>query len=370
MRVLVLWADNASANMGVRVLAAGMGELARRAWGPDVHIEFQDFEAGESKVSFAGRALLKDAVFRHGHVKERIRGFDVLLDSGAGDSFTDIYGLKRLSYMAYVHYLAGRFDRKLVLGPQTIGPFRSVIGKRLARRSLAHAASVQARDSESANYAAELGRAVDVSATDVVFCLPHAPVTAQRDVILNVSGLLWNDNPHVPAEKYRHAVRKIILSLRGEGRQVAVMAHVIDNPSHDNDVPAVRGLEREFGGDIESVIPASLTDARAIIGSGRVLIGARMHACLNALSMGIPAVAMSYSRKFRPLLADLGWPHVVDIRRSDDLAGDVLASVGLLAESCDDTDRVVVNLRKEAAARIDRAVLGLREAVSPPSGDS
>jgi hypothetical protein len=46
------------------------------------------------------------------------------------------------------------------------------------------------------------------------------------------------------------------------------------------------------------VAPPDLDDARSIIAGSRVLVGARMHACLNALSTGVPAIAMSYSRKF------------------------------------------------------------------------
>ena len=44
------------------------------------------------------------------------------------------------------------------------------------------------------------------------------------------------------------------------------------------------------------------------------MIGSRMHACLNALSVGTPAIPLAYSRKFAPLLGDLGWAHVVDLR--------------------------------------------------------
>ena len=36
-----------------------------------------------------------------------------------------------------------------------------------------------------------------------------------------------------------------------------------------------------------------------------------MHACLNALSTGVPAIAMAYSRKFAPLFDVIGWPYSV-----------------------------------------------------------
>ena len=44
------------------------------------------------------------------------------------------------------------------------------------------------------------------------------------------------------------------------------------------------------------------------------MIGARMHACLNALSLGVSTIPMAYSDKFRSLFADLGYPPGIDLR--------------------------------------------------------
>jgi polysaccharide pyruvyl transferase WcaK-like protein len=49
-----------------------------------------------------------------------------------------------------------------------------------------------------------------------------------------------------------------------------------------------------------------------------------MHACLNALSVGTPAIPLAYSRKFEPLLDDLGWRATVDLRTSTDHVDDVM----------------------------------------------
>jgi polysaccharide pyruvyl transferase WcaK-like protein len=48
-----------------------------------------------------------------------------------------------------------------------------------------------------------------------------------------------------------------------------------------------------------------------------------MHACLNSLSVGTPAIPLAYSRKFAPLLADVGWEYVVSLAEADP-AGRVL----------------------------------------------
>jgi colanic acid/amylovoran biosynthesis protein len=96
------------------------------------------------------------------------------------------------------------------------------------------------------------------------------------------------------------------------------------------------------------VIPEQLEDVRRTVASARVVIGSRMHACLNALSVGTPAVPLAYSRKFEPLLADLGWAHTVDLRTAADPAADVMRELA------------VPGLADEVRGVVERAHAGLR----------
>src|SRR5699024_5535961 len=139
----------------------------------------------------------------------------------------------------------------------------------------------------------------------------------QRDVLVNVSGLLWTENPHVDAAAYRRTLQETVTRLRADGREVALLAHVLDNPSADNDVPALRELAAQVGEDVEIVVPTDLDSVRATIAGARLLIGSRMHACLNALSVGTPAIPLAYSRKFAPLLESVGWTTGFDLRTDD-----------------------------------------------------
>jgi len=215
--------------------------------------------------------------------------------------------------------------RPVVLAPQTIGPFTSITGRTLARLSLHRSSLVFARDPVSAAAAAALGRPVDAVTSDLAFAIaPADAVAPPRDVVLNVSGLLWQENPHVDASRYREAVRAIIRALLARSRSITVLPHVLDSHDRDNDAPAVDALVEEFGADLEVAAPRDLDDARAIIAASRVMIGARMHACLNALSTGVPAIAMAYSRKFGPLFDEIGWPHSVNLSSGGDPAARVL----------------------------------------------
>lgn len=314
MRVLVLWADEHSPNLGVRVLARGSHDLLSGVW-PGAQFEFADFTARPPQIPWGRvRSLVRERVQGRFGMQRWLGEFDVVWDTRSGDSFSDMYGSHRHAVMSTVHEFAVQSGCSVVMAPQTIGTFGSVSGRMLGRRSLHRSALVFARDPVSAAAAAALGRPVDAVTSDLAFAISQPEhVASQRDVILNVSGLLWQENPHADAQAYRQAVGSIIRTLLARSRSITILPHVLDSHDRDNDAPAVDALVEEFGAELEVVVPRDLDDARAIIAGSNVLIGARMHACLNALSTGVPAIAMAYSRKFAPLFAEIGWPHSVSL---------------------------------------------------------
>lgn len=312
-RVLILWADRRSANLGVRVLAEGAVALARQVWGSDASCTCQDFAGSETGVSFGPRAAVKGLLSSRSELATFVRQFDVVLDTGAGDSFTDIYGMKRFSNMALVQKRVTTEKIPLVFTPQTIGPFNTVPGRLLARHVMRHASTIAVRDHESGNAAASLGRGADVVSSDMVFFLDRPPAGEEsaRVGLLNVSGLLWNENDHVDWRQYRRNVATARAAIERAGLEVVLFPHVLDSPFADNDVRIIADVQTFLGGDLEAWVPEDLSAARRMVAGAGLVIGARMHACLNALSLGVPAIPMAYSRKFAPLLSDIGWGHVV-----------------------------------------------------------
>lgn len=357
MRVLVLWADDRSPNLGVRVLGAGTAALARRVW-PDAEVVFHNYSAGTAPIRLGSLTSLGlETLTRRNRLADWFARFDVVLDTRAGDSFADIYGVHRLASQVAAAEFASRSGVPVVLTPQTIGPFTSAPGRAVGRRSLGSAALVMARDSASGEAARRLGRPADVVATDVVFALPEPEPGPPRDVVLNVSGLLWRKNPHVDASAYRQSVREVYDSLRSQGRQVTLLAHVLSTIHHsDDDVPAVNAFAAEHASDAEVLIPESLDEVRQVVAGAELVIGSRMHACLNALSAGTPAIPLAYSRKFAPLLSDLGWPHVVDLR--DDGAD---AAIQVAAIAGGDLRTEAERVRERAQGRLQPAVEMLGE---------
>lgn len=319
MRALLLWADDASANLGVRVLAAGTTGLLRQRW-PNAEVDcyLRPFPDGPAPIHLGYRALLEGIASRSTSASRWFQSYDLVVDTGGGDSFADIYGRDRLSLITALRLCAARSGTPVVLGPQTIGPFTTKTGKAMARVSLLGTRSVVARDSASQAYAREsLGRHVELS-SDVVFALPvDVAQRPESDVLFNVSGLLWQTNPHVDAPAYRELCRDSVRGLAAAGYRVRLLSHVLGNNTGDEDEQACRALADELAElSLDVVVPVDLDDVRAHIAASRVVVGARMHACLNALSLGIPAVPLAYSRKFAPLMQDLQWGHALEIGSS------------------------------------------------------
>ena len=327
MRALVLWADDSSANLGVRVLGRGSRAIIEQVW-PDAEVVYANSGIRPPEVPWGSlRSLARERLLNRLGMREWFASFDLVWDTRSGDSFADIYGWARHARMSAVYELALRDSRTGILAPQTIGPFRERRSRVLARRTLSRSQLVFARDDISAQASADLGRPVDATTSDLVFAIPAAQPSGRFDVLLNPSGLLWSGSAHVDSTAYRQTVRDLIGGLRDRGRTVTLLAHVLENPTPDTDVATVQLLAAEFGG-LDVVIPKDLDDARAAIAGADLLIGSRMHACLNALSQGVPAIALAYSRKFAPLLSALGWDHTIDLATSTDAASRALELSG------------------------------------------
>jgi len=70
---------------------------------------------------------------RSGYLYSLFSEADLILDLSAGDSFTDIYGLRRYIYTSLPKLVAIVMKKKLILMPQTIGPFNNRIIKAVSR---------------------------------------------------------------------------------------------------------------------------------------------------------------------------------------------------------------------------------------------
>ena len=295
-----------------------------------------------------------------------IRGQDLVIDIGGGDSFADIYGPRRLLRMLLTKAIVLLARRPLVHAPQTYGPFRSRLLAALSRRVIDRSALVVSRDRESIDFLRELGvtRPV-IEASDVALRLPYDPPAPAAGgpvkVGLNVSGLLMSggytrDNMFGLTMDYRALMRDLIGDFLNHpaGCEVHLVPHVLSWPTGKAGDPYVecdRLASLELAADHPGVkvAPAfaSPSEAKGYIAGMDFFAGARMHACIAAFSTGVPVVPMAYSRKFAGLFGTLGYDRTVDCTAAD---ADTVRAAVLAGFEARET------LRDEAGAALERGL--------------
>lgn len=268
---------------------------------------------------------------------------DVVGDIRGGDSFSDIYGLRRFFIGFLVAWSVLLIKGQIVQFPQTYGPFKSKLAKVMARYLLKRSPLIFARDVESQRVAQELvgkNRKVTLS-PDVAFSLESIlPPSVEfspagtieklngKVVGINVNGLMFNGgysrgNQFGLKLNYKQFLKDLISKLVENGvREVWLIPHTFapkgdvesDNEScfkvHNSLEQSIRQYVRIVSGEYDQ------SEIKGIIGLCDFFVGSRMHSCIAALSQGIPCVGVAYSMKFGGVFASVGMQDwVADAKR-------------------------------------------------------
>ena len=266
---------------------------------------------------------------------------DVFFALSGGDSFSDIYGLGRFFYVALPQLLALFAGKRLIFLPQTIGPFRSGIVKIIAHYIMKRAEIIYSRDHRGLDATRQLlglsngndklrfcyDLAFDVEplqpAKVDIAGLPDLAGIRSPVVGFNVSGLLiaggyTQNNMFGLTMDYGQLVREMIEYLiEQESATVLLVPHVRgDRSSMESDVGACEAvfeeLQRRYPGRIGLARgDYSYDEIKHVIGLCSFFVGARMHACIGALSQCVPTVPVAYSDKFVGMMQAIGFEDLV-----------------------------------------------------------
>lgn len=234
-----------------------------------------------------------------------------------GDSFSDIYGFRRQMRHFLDSYLTLQLGKRLVFLPQTIGPFKTGIGKSLGSFILKRCEKVFVRDTKAVDLLEEIGAPYEVFRDMAVVMQPKknpsAPVNP-RTVGLNINGLMYFGSYAAMEGKYgsyKQFVHKLISELLKNGYPVLLIPHTYnaDTPNGEDDLVASNQILKEFGNDKSiSVIDKnySAQELKYIISQCYFFMGARMHSCIAGLSSSVPTIGLAYSYKFEGTFANFG----------------------------------------------------------------
>lgn len=282
-------------------------------------------------------------LLRRNRALRRLLEARACLAFSGGDSFSDIYGLRRLIYVAAPQLLALWLDVPLVQLPQTYGPFRTWPARWIARHILLRSRAVYSRDVAGPAFVAELtrGRAPRAQvAPDWGFLLPPRPLEEPVDARLNEwaehhlvvginpsqllhSGGYSGDNMFGLRDDYQDLMRRLIARLLQQPEYFILLVPHVGGEAGEAERPLCRELRDAFAAEHPDRIgfvdlPLDHRQTKHVIGRCDLFIGARMHACIAAVSQGVPTLALAYSDKFAGVMAVLASEAVtvVDLRRS------------------------------------------------------
>jgi colanic acid/amylovoran biosynthesis protein WcaK/AmsJ len=259
---------------------------------------------------------------------------DLVASIAGGDSFSDIYGMARMLYVSLPQILILLLGKKLVLLPQTIGPFGKRTARAIAKFILNRADLVYSRDYRGLKDAEAL-MARSKNPDKVRFCydvgfiidstpprdlglvgLPARSTRGSPFVGLNISGLLFMGGYNrknmfglsVDYKAFNHHVIDFLIRSKGAG--VLLVPHVFGGHCESDTLACeavYEALKAKYG-DSLGIARGNhdFAQVKYVIGLCDFFIGARMHACIAAISQNVPTVPIAYSRKFVGVMETVG----------------------------------------------------------------
>lgn len=353
-QVLLLGADLQSSNQGVNALSLGTLSALSERFSAGYRVRIVNMDGGtacKTTMLIRGRGVLiekiqpskealgrsglrafvsrilprcgQETVIRRDSLLQLYQEAEFIIDLSEGDSFGETYGLRRLLKQFFYKLPAIALGKSLIMFPQTVGPFDTILGKVLARYALNHSRVILTREPYSTAIARGLVREQQkvFEASDMAFLMDPEPVelpllTGKSSFIgVNVSGLLYFGSEHGKSiwstDTYRDFLGKIVAALVEEsGEDVVLIPHVRDPAAQTDDWSACQQLRQSCTDGVQDRVhivdaPLSAPQLKCIIGKSEYFIGSRMHSCIAALSTGVPITAVSYSHKFEGVLRQL-----------------------------------------------------------------
>lgn len=338
MVIGLLWHSFSSGNLGVGALSiANLKIIDDVCSGLNIKAEYILFGSkGEHNYAPSNSDLRHRYVeFSENSLKQRpgklfseLKKCDIFFDIGEGDSFSDIYGFKRLAKLLISKAMVTILRKPLILSPQTIGPFKNPVYLAASKFIMQKCNRVIARDHESAKLIHALKLKNVGEAIDVAFKLPYTKLGCSSNQItkvgLNISALLFHGgyngkNQFSLKSDYADLTRKLVKALlSNKNLEVHLIPHVTPNDfPEEDDYKSSLIIKHEFPNVVLSPRFSDPIEAKSYISGLDFFIGARMHATIAAFSSHVPVIPLAYSRKFTGLYESINYRRVIDLRTVD-----------------------------------------------------
>lgn len=279
----------------IAVLSAGLGRVllrgARTLLPAEVAAEFTALAQADVVVSLGG-----------GYLRG---GCDLPSDVSVG-------------FLLLPLWIAGRFAVPVVSAPQSYGPFPTRFQRAAVRRVLSCNTVVSAREGISLQLLADMGipeRIVrrDVDSAFAFTCHSQREWRTELGIPADATVVLVTARQYLPpAEQasYEQAMAEAIgHALRDEDVHVVLAPQVTCAYHEDDDRIVQRRIARLVPHPrLRSIEDDTIShhDVMALYGAADFMLGTRFHSVIFSLLAHVPCIAISYERKGRGIMRDLG----------------------------------------------------------------
>lgn len=369
-----------SLNRGVGALTYGHIELLQKKYkfdtiynvflGKNNSIQNKKFNIGERSINFIeikfDWKLYIQAFFQipllklfglsfNNPVLEFFKDIDLVAANNGGDSYSDIYGIKRL-FLAFISILVPELmGKKVIFTPQTIGPFNTILGKIMGAIPLMSANKIFTRDEKGDKFLSAIGKK-SIRTRDIsMYMLPQKIdyKVIPNTIGININALMWENNYtglQNCFDNYKLLLKLLTDKLIEQNYNVLLIPHTYSITENfcENDYKAILEFIKDYKNEPKitylntEYLPPEL---KYIISQCDFFIGSRMHSNLAALTTSTPTVALSYSYKFEGTFTMFDVPECV-IQVKDLHENEISPVVDKVLKLLSDKDIIISKLEK------------------------
>ncbi len=200
-----------------------------------------------------------------------------------------------------------KLGKKLVLLPQTFGPFEKKKSRALFSKILACADLIFAREEISYQHLLDLGcQASRIKIAPDFTNILEAESPEQRSdwssrVCIVPNRRMIDKTPSEVSKNYLPFMAACIRKLFQRGLNPFVLVH------EAKDISLALSLQDRIGREL-AIVDEDPVRTKGILGSSFAVVGSRYHALVGALSQGVPSLGTSWAHKYGTLFEEYGCP--------------------------------------------------------------
>lgn len=287
----------------------------RRLEGCDVEIIPRKFHSFGSINRFNGLMAYQIGLYSKKIFQEDVEWIedcDAIFSIG-GDLYTlpSKYDPKKRYYNSLIHF--GEFvksrGKKFVIWGASIGPFEGYPkAKKVFVDHLSHVDLITSREPVTTRYLKDLGIKNVVECADPAFSIPEQVHVNKNSNKLHIG---INLSPLSSIYSFKSDIDSIIKSqanlitklIKHFNAQVTLIPHVVCNfDANDDDLRYLKQIKSFIADDVMDNLKLVEGDVgfigtKKILSTCDVVIAARMHCAVNAISTGVPTIFLAYSKK-------------------------------------------------------------------------